>query len=98
MRLRRAGGRIDVGRLRVVEHERATDARRRPSLRKNVFGVGIGRWMIAAETYSWAGQYIGDVCERCEMNGNSGHRCVRAQRLKKASILHTEAAASARCL
>src|SRR5712671_1043870 len=46
------------------------------SLLKNVFGVGVGRWMIAAETYSWAGQYIGDVCERCEINENSGHRCV----------------------
>jgi hypothetical protein len=46
------------------------------SLLKNVFGVGIGFQMIAAETYSWAGQYIGDVCDRCEMNGNSGRRCV----------------------
>jgi hypothetical protein len=35
------------------------------SLLKNIFGVGIGRQMIAAETYSWAGQYIGDVCDRC---------------------------------
>ena len=31
------------------------------SLLKNIFGVGIGRQTIAAETYSWAGRYIGDV-------------------------------------
>ena len=32
------------------------EAIRALSLLKNVFGVGIGRRMIAAETYSWAGQ------------------------------------------
>ncbi len=37
-------------------------------LLKNVFGVGIGRLMIVAETSSWVGQYIWEVYDRCEMN------------------------------
>ena len=63
------------------------------SLLKKVFGVGIGggrSWNM----YFWAGQYIGDICDECEMNGNSGLRCMRAQRSKNAAILHAEAGAS----
>ena len=41
-------------------------------------------------------QHIGDGCDRREMNRNSGHRCVWAQRLKSAAILHAEAGASVR--
>jgi hypothetical protein len=45
------------------------------SLLKNVFGVGIGggrSWNM----YFGSGQYIGDVCDGCKMNGNSGLRCM----------------------
>src|SRR5207302_11351755 len=37
-------------------------------------GPGIGRWMIAAENYSCADQYIGTsgICDSCKMNGTSG--------------------------
>ena len=41
-------------------HSNKQGVRYRLSLLKNVFGVGIGRQTIAAETYPWAGQYIGE--------------------------------------
>ena len=42
-------------------------------------GVGIGgadRDGRSWNMYFWAGQYIGDICDGCEMNGNSGLRCI----------------------
>jgi hypothetical protein len=59
------------------------------SLLKNVFDVEIGLQMIAAEFMG--GPYIADVCDRGEMNGNSGHRCVSTE-VGSAPILHTEPA------
>jgi len=41
------------------------------SLLKNVFGLGIGRWMIASEDYSCADQHIGGL-RRGKMNRISG--------------------------
>ena len=39
-----------------------------PVLAQNVFGLTIGRQMIAAENHSCADQYIGDGCDLCQMN------------------------------
>jgi hypothetical protein len=41
--------------------------------------------MIATEFMG--GPYIADVCDRGEMNGNSGHRCVSTE-VGNAAILH----------
>ena len=67
---------------------------RRLCLLKNVFGVGIGRRMILAETCSWAGQHIGEVYDRCEMNEKFWAPLRVTQRLKNAKNLYAEAGAS----
>jgi hypothetical protein len=40
------------------------------------FAVHLALESVAADRgiYFWAGQYIGDICEGCEMNGNCGRR------------------------
>src|SRR6266511_2023894 len=50
-----------------------------PILAHNVFGQGIGRWMIASEDYSCADQHIGGL-RRGKMNGISGDHGIEHSR------------------